>query len=212
MAIPVQAARIGLHGVLPTGETFETGFWLAENTVSSQAAATAEAEAIAALFTTTSVPNLYSMLGTDSSWAGVRTYHYPNGGPNATYAGEADFAVQPGTGTLSDMPLQSCTVVSLRTGVIGRSNRGRMYLPHVNTTLVVNQISSANAIAIADQVADFLSAVNASASVSGTVSVVSPLTTSSRPVTEVIVDTRIDIQRRRAAQQAVSSSASADVV
>ena len=211
MAIPANMARVSITGLLPSGESFDTSFWMQQTDLTTQALTTQAAENIAALWTPTLRAQWYATLGTDSSFQKVKVYAYPTGGPNATFLGEAEFATKPGTGNLSDMPLQSCTVVSLRTGQIGRSRRGRMYFPHVNTTLTTNQISPSNATNLANEIADFFADCNALTVPAGTVSVLSQKLSLAASVSQVVVDTRLDVQRRRAESQPPISTATASV-
>ena len=142
MPIPANMARVSLIGTLPSGETFDTSFWMQQTNLTTQALTTEAATNIAALWTPAARAQWYANLGTDASYDRIKVYAYPTGGPNATFLGTAEIATKPGTGNLSDLPLQTCSVASLRTGQIGRSRRGRMYFPKINGTLVVNQISS----------------------------------------------------------------------
>jgi hypothetical protein len=99
------------------------------------------------------------------------------------------------------MPNQVAIVVTLQTGFSGRRNRGRYYLPCTRlATLNLGQIPSTTVTAVALNAKAFLDAVNSA--VGQPVSVLSQVAGSAKPVTGVRVDSKFDIQRRRANREA----------
>jgi hypothetical protein len=84
-----------------------------------------------------------------------------------------------------------------------------MYLPCTAATVQsTGQVSSAISSGVANDIAAILSAVNQSA---GQVVVLSQVAGSAKPITSVSVDTKLDIQRRRADKVAPTTRSSANV-
>jgi len=119
----------------------------------------------------------------------VEDYIYPT--PEAgTYAGEVEAS-------------QVAAVVSFRTGLAGRSHRGRNYLAGINSGAVTgNVIATADA---AGYVADYVALADAIETVTGFKHVVCSFYTAkfpratalTTPITQYICNTRVDTQRRR---------------
>lgn len=194
--IPSGYSRTVFHGTLENGEIFQWGFWASE-APSDAAAANTQADAARDAFAATtsgSVPR--TLLSTGSAYTGVRVYSYPNGGPDAEYVGESTITGQAGAGTGS-LPNQVCVVATLLTGLAGRRNRGRIFLPCNSSSLANGQLSSSITGGIQAWVASFVGAIN-SAYDPGKVVVLSQVAGSASNVTEISVDSRLDIQRRRA--------------
>lgn len=114
----------------------------------------------------------------------------------------------PISGSLTDAPLpaQDAPILSLRTGNIGRSYRGRMYLPPVAESEVNQNLTLARADDYAEQAAGLFKAINSSIAYDATVVVWSPTLATSTPVTEVKADIYIRTQRRRTSRPASYSS------
>lgn len=208
MPIPTQSARVALIGSRTDGEIFETGFWL-NGVIADNAEANAAAAVIAAAFTTAGVDDAVApLIDNTTHYDEVRVYGYPTGGPSSPAIGSAALAVT-GTGSSSGLPLQTCAVLTLRTGFAGRSFRGRMYLPALGTTLATGHLLNTGQVtACCNAFADLFTLLNTTA---GIVSVVSQTLGVKTPVTEVTVDNRPDIQRRRANQQPSVTVATATV-
>lgn len=203
MPIPANHVNVNLIGTLPGGESFDTGFWMAGGAPTSAANANAYAAAVLALFNTyanvTGGPT--RLIASDASYDRVKIYSYVAGGTQSDYVGEAVAPPYAGQGAGNPMPLQASLVVTLRTAFAGRSRRGRMYLPATALSLTAHQRTQADGDALVGVMADFFDACNADATLAGTVSVVSRTLTDSQPVIRIDVDSRVDVQRRRAAQQ-----------
>lgn len=134
---------------------------------------------------------------------GSRGYWYPSGSKVSTVVGEnLSGAAIPGT-SASSTPTQTSVVASLRTGISGRSARGRSYLPANGLPLdVTNQISNGNvhtlSLAYSHVLADIAFDLASSLASSGVAPVIySAKTGGTHQVTQVSVDSRPDIQRRR---------------
>lgn len=202
MAVPSGYSRNIIRGHLEGGEIFEWGFWIAE-APSNAAAANTQAAAIATAYTSSAATGtppanfLSSTEGIDE----VRVYSYVTGGTTADFVGSAPLVVA--GSSVSTMPNQVAIVVTLETGFSGRRNRGRYYLPCSRlATLTLGQIPSATVTAIALNAKTFLDAVNSAAG--QPVSVLSQVAGSAKPVTAVRVDSKFDIQRRRANREPAS--------
>lgn len=211
MTIPVGVNRIVITGHLSTNEIFATSFWTQGNIPGSQALANVFAANVASLFAVRPLGQVKFMLDSASGYDSVKTYHYPTGGPAATYLGIAAIAGGTGAGTGTSLPLQGAIVASLRTQLAGRSHRGRMYFPCVAETLTNHQLGSARTNTLAPDVAGFFSDVKANGSVGIPVIVSQVGGGSYTPITSVIVDSRLDIQRRRANKQVASFSVTSNV-
>lgn len=219
MAIPAGVQKIVLFGSAPGGEIWETGFWLQGGLPTSDGAAQAQAELIYGVLLSESDPPVIPALAT--SWVnaggairGARCYSYNNGGSQATYAGEYT-APTATTGTApGHLPNQVCAVVTLRTDQSGRSYRGRMYLPAFGAALsttggLFGQFDQTNCQTMVNDLAAAFQDLGASDA--GTPVVVSPTRGVATLITSITMDTRADIQRRRANKQAAAVTVSAAV-
>lgn len=215
MGIPAGANRIVLRGVMPGGEIFETGFWMTGTGVASEATANALAEIIAGTLNSSDASGAMrissvALWKASVSWTEVRVYAY-NGGTAAAWIGS--FILTPArTGTSSGAVLsnQTSMCLSLRTGLAGRRNRGRMYLPVNGLALDLDgQWTVAQVGPIAAAWAQAFTDINASDT--GKIVVVSSVGSTAHQVTSVIIDTRPDVIRRRANQQNVNGRISFSV-
>lgn len=198
MPRPADTSRVLLEGHLNGGEIFQTGFAL-DASATSNANAADIAAAIASLLETHALTQLKGILFTGCGYDTVRVYGYPAGGAApAAYQGEAPITGGAGTGGSGNGILQACLVCSLRTGIPGRRYRGRMYLPACGIVVAGGLTDPTATLAIATAMANFLGAVTGSVPIDANVAVVSAVGSTSTPVAGVIVDDRIDIQRRRA--------------
>jgi hypothetical protein len=200
---------------MPGGEIFETGFWMSETGVHDEGTANALAQIIAG--TLNSVDSSGAMRITSVnlwkasiSWTEVRTYAY-TGGSVAAYIGS--FILSParaGSSSGAVLSNQTSMCVSLRTGLAGRRNRGRMYLPVNGLALDLDgQWTGAQVQPIANAWALAFTDINASDT--GKIIVVSQVAGSFHQVTSCIIDTRPDVVRRRANQQTVNGRTTAAV-
>lgn len=206
MAIPLGYSRNVIRGHLIGGEIFEWGFWSAE-APADDAAANAQATAVATAYTTAigTGTGPHTFLSTGESIDQVRVYSYTTGGPTAQHVGSAPLS-QGGT-TTATCPNQVAVVCTLQTGFSGRRNRGRCYLPCTHTSALVNgQLSSAQTTALAQFMQKFFQNVNSA--VTQPVVVLSQVAGSANNVLTIRVDSRLDIQRRRANRQAPAFSQS----
>jgi poly(3-hydroxybutyrate) depolymerase len=208
MALPAQVARVAINGHLAQGEVFTTGYWIfAGATLNSQAACDALATFIAGDIVANNVGK--TVLSTDSAYTDVKVYAYNTGGSApADFISDKTCALTGSGG--GSLPLQAAIVVSLRTAVNTARGRGRMYIPADGATLAAHQLSTPSPATVGAEWAGHLSRVNANSDTQ-TVSVVSTAGGVVHPVLNVIVDSRIDIQRRRANKQSIVSSSTVAV-
>lgn len=214
MTIPFGYSRNVFNGTLPGGEIFGWSLWCSE-APSGQAATQAQANAVAAAFTsvsgdgTTMPPK--QLINSAAAYTNVTTYSYELPGGKASAVAQASIA-QAGVGTGAQLPNQCAVACTLHTGHAGRSNRGRVYLPLNSLTLGVGaQLSQTQAAQISLFLAKLITQINTAVN-PGKVVVLSQKHGSSWPIIDVKVDTRVDIQRRRANRQAPAASGTSVVV
>lgn len=200
------------EGKIGPSEIWQVGFGLIGGTPTSNAEANALAQLLWTEFTSLSDPPFWPSVRTtlwsaQTSLTGVRVYAYPAGGTTATYVG-ADLDETPIVGNVgTPLPNQVALVATLQTAESGRRRRGRVYLPMTGNALdAQGQVHSADASTIANNLAAAMSDWNA-AEGNGKFSVISTTSGTSAPITSIKVDTRADVQRRRANKQLAESSA-----
>lgn len=192
-------------GHLQDGEVFNWGYWVSHTAPLTQAQQNAIATGVAGLITSTTFATAKSLIPALAGYDTVRTYSYTTGSPQAYGAAVAQLAAFVGTGT-SYHPLQSALVMSLRTPFPGPSNRGRYYLPANAVTLDNRgQIGSGSLASIVAEQKTFLNGVNALTDVDA-IGILSKVGTGDfTPVTALIADSRLDVQRRRANKESVEA-------
>lgn len=143
---------------------------------------------------------LKNMIGSTSNYDRVSAYFYPSVNGNATSAGESTLPAVAGSGTVV-LPFQSSLVVTLQTGIPGRSFRGRMYWPFITSTMTNGRIntSSVTLAQRAEYFAALLEAIGAAAETLPSMAprVVSKTQEAVTLVTSVRVGNVMDTQRRR---------------
>jgi hypothetical protein len=199
MPYPSGTIKTVIGGTLPGGEVFAFGWQNRAVGVSTQTDLNmVNGQTNAALannFLTTSVKALFS---TQVVFTRVTNYLY-TGGSSASLVSVSTPSIA-GTSAVAGMPNQCAVVVTLETGVPGRSNRGRAYLPPVNVGLInagTVQLSSATCTTLANAFASMLTALHDDSSPNGVPAVASALKGAIRDITAVRVDSIIDTQRRR---------------
>lgn len=212
---PAGTQRIILHGSLPGGEEWETGFWMNDTGVTDASLANALANIIAGTITASDESGaIANMAGTVwsayTTFESVRVYGYTGGSNKAAFVGEYVLPTPVNGSGNAQLPNQCAIVLTMRTALAGRQHRGRMYLPiSLMGPSPSAQLTQPQAAAIAETWATFFSDVNRSST--GQIVVVSSVGSAATPLSAVSVDTRIDIQRSRAKQQAIVGKSTVSV-
>jgi len=212
MAIPANVTKFTITWSTADGEIANSSFWVSGFAPSSDTALQAACLQVSNLLEGTSIKAaLRALVESDTVLTGVKGYSYPAGGPVAAHvATQGQAAGYNGTGT-NPHPLQVAVVASLRTGFSGRRRRGRMYFPANGISMSGNRFSSTPVSNLILALGTFFTAVNAASPDLGAVSVVSQANSDALAVSEVLGDTRPDIQRRRADRQPGGVTATAVV-
>lgn len=215
MPVPGGTARIVFSGQLYGGEIWATGFYLSVGTLASPAAAAQLAHDVTTLLkdsgSTAAMSNQASKTwSTQTGWAKTSCYFYGTTGTKATIQGEWLLpAGLNGTGSGSG-PNQSALVVSLRTATPGRSYRGRMFTPFTaGFGGASGQLAATDTNSIATAWAAAFSAMKSSSL--GTPVVVSERLAVATTITAVVVNSRPDIQRRRANRESSDTTSNKPV-
>lgn len=204
MPLLAPSVRVTINGSLGQGEVFSTGYWIVGQTPAGQAQAdTATAAMLSSTAWINSIAGLNGYLTPDGRYTNVRVYWYTQPGAPAAFITTGTTGPTAGTGGRS-LPYQTCAVTSLRTATLTRSGRGRMYIPIPGASLTNNQLTSVDCTAIATYVKQNMgAAVAALLTASPAVVVMSSKSALLQPVTKLIVDSRCDVQRRRAQKETI---------
>lgn len=147
---------------------------------------------------------LKSLVNTTTDWSKCQTYYYPAGSNVATVVGTKVITPDPGTFVTTQIPPQLAMVVTLKTGFSGRRFTGRVYLPGGGGISTNGQIGGGTVSGLATKMAQFLSDCN-DATV-GALSFNACIGTGNTPlITEVVMDSVFDTQRRRRDKQVANS-------
>lgn len=209
VSIPPNSARIVFSGALPGGEVWSSGFWMATVTGDfiNQAGLDSMVMAASAQFGETSSTGVLRTAAADiwnlqTTWTKTTGYLY-TGAATAAYISEHTLGTPLAGSAGHNLPNQCTTVLSLRTGLPGRSNRGRMYVPCTGALLGNDgELSSAVTTELSGHAGSSFTALNELGYAPA--AVVSGTHTTHRAITDVIVDSRVDIQRRRANSQSIT--------
>ena len=211
MPKPAGAVRVAWSGIMPGGEIWESSFWTVGNPPADAAAATTLADLLWDTFASNSpgpwFTTLQSLCSANTLLNRVRTYVYSGGSDRATFVGEHVSATGLSGASSQVTPNQIALVMTLRSSLAGRAHRGRMYLPATKLGLsTTGNVQDGITAPVANAWATGFGVWNAASE--GKVSVVSSIGAgSSVLVTSVAVDTRPDVQRRRANRQVIDSKA-----
>lgn len=201
--------RIVLSGSLGQGEVFSTGFWVTGSGPTSAADAQAKMNTFFSEVVAGPLDRLRALIDANSAYTRMRLYWYNLASPApATYIVDAVGGAAAGTGTGSH-PQQTAIVASLRSQTLGRGGRGRMYLPANAADLGAHELSQTSCTNLANAVAAILDSGAKVGGTAGDAIVNSQSLGQQVRVARVIVDSRPDIQRRRADAQTVLFTATA---
>lgn len=202
-------SRNTFYGHLPSGEIFNWSLWASEAPI-DQAGTQAQATAFAneAKVAGSGVSNVVpqKLLGPDSGLDGCRVYSYQDTSGRATNIADASIGLPGNSSATALLPNQCAVVVTLKTAVAGRRHQGRVYWPINKWGLgSQGQLALVDATGIAGWMAEFITRLNSHIGPAkiGVLSRAKALHTPGslvefQPITSVTVDTKIDVQRRRA--------------
>lgn len=216
MAIPSGLVKITLHGTLVGGEIWETGFWIAGAAGLTAGDMNQLARDVDTAVSKSTAPagGIFTIAGHfwsgATAYTGVKAYAY-SGGAQASAIGAFD-RVAPLTGVgATKAPDQVAIVLTLRTNLAGRSHRGRMYLPCTGPSYEADgQLAKSETDLVTTAWSSTFSALAVPAG--RRVVVLSKVLGSTQDVSAVTMDTRMDIQRRRANRQVATAVSRSTVV
>lgn len=199
----VARAKLVINGALgnPAVERWSTGIHITAggtdlpNTPAAlQTWASTCASALALL---TNAQNPRSMLSSSGSITDVACYYYAGPGPATLSATAPVGAGIAGSGTPT-MPPQCSQVITLRTALAGRRNRGRIYWPRLVGTMTAG-LKITQSQSLADDFAALLRAFENDGSTTGAyqIAVYSAAGETLTPVSSISVGDVVDTQRRR---------------
>lgn len=195
--IPSGYSRNVVKGTLPGSEIFEISFWTDE-APADQGATQTQADNFAGEWSTamanTGSPKGFLPVG--GSFDELTVYSYLDNTGKASHIGQTAIAGGAGT-TAQIMPDQCALVATLQTGFAGRRNRGRMYFPYLAVGLSGGQVPSSNVDNFATWLSNLITALNSHLG-GQHVCVLSQVAGTSHSVSAIKVDSKVDIQRRRA--------------
>lgn len=206
--IPAGVGRIVISGHMRGGDAFSFGWWGEGANFATNAGCKTICEGVHANLLHQPVADVLNpMCSTATGYDMISVYGYPDGGPTSGAMAEESISDYGGSSNISN-PNQLCVVASLLTGQPGRRHRGRMYLPADGQALFGGQMNQASCANIAEAIVGLIAP--GAGSGPGPI-VLSQVAGTHLNVTSVRVDSRIDIQRRRAAQETINFSASANI-
>jgi len=215
VAIPARCIKLTFKGNLQGGEVFAHSLYFQQGTQPTQAELNAwvtnAATTFNSLIGTSTIKSFYP---TTTSYLTVTAYSYAGGPAADLVAGPANLATFVGTGSNS-LPNQCASVISVLTGIPGRSFRGRFYLPGPQTGALATtgQIGSASITPLLNGWASFCLGMETGGlgQPAGVFGVVSATRTQFTAATQLRMDSRVDVQRRRGNKQVVTNSQLASV-
>ena len=205
-------SRSTFYGHLPGGEIFNWSLW-ANEAPADQGATQAQATAFATEFQSlTDTPGaadlpLTKLIGSDAGYDGVRVYSYNSAGGRAQFVADAAIT-RPGSSSASaTLPNQCSVVCTLKTAVAGRRSTGRIYVPVTKYGLASGgQFDSSTPAAIANFISHLITRLNSHIATQH-IGVLSQTAGTFQSANAVKVDSKVDIQRRRANHQGAQVSA-----
>lgn len=195
MPIPANTARYEIRGRGPGSEIWMTSFWLQAS--SPYASATVLQAQLNNLLPDVLVwwNGVRVNIASSYTYTELRAYAYAGGGDTAEFGASALVSTSAGALGASGSPIDTALVVSLHTGFVGKSRRGRMYVPYHNTCSMTTGLITATATDYALITKTLFDSVNTHSA--DRVSVVSRTLGDSAPVLSVSFDQKPDVQRRR---------------
>jgi hypothetical protein len=201
-------------GTLPNGERFSWGYWAKPTATVNQTWLTGfnglATSSLSGNFMTTTVKAFFSTAVTyDTS----TSYYYNGGNDAALVAGGSGTTITAGSSSTVSLPDQLAIVVTQNTGIPGRSNRGRSFLPPV----VVGGLAAGGVLlnsfqsGLCNAYAAMLSAIKDDPTNPAQPVVVSRHLGATQAITAVSIDSRFDVHRSRAMSESGITRVSANV-
>jgi len=205
---PAHAVKQVFSGTTQGGEVFAHSLWFDFGSQPSQADLDNFCATSRLTFNSqVGITAVKSALPNTTAYTNLTLYSYA-GGPNADLVSQNGVALAC-TGTASNaLPDQLCMVMSILTGIPGRSFRGRSYLPAcaAASLATTGQAGSGTCDTFANAWAGYINGMQAGGG--GTPAVTLVVASAARslmtPAILVSVDSRLDTQRRRSAKQVVT--------
>lgn len=196
MSIPAGHTRLVFSGALPGGEIWSTGFFT-DDTASDHVGGAFQASinTLGAALVSRVGSIFTSKIGTGGALERLDGYYYTGGSNKAAQQAQYVFN-QSGTGS-PQLPNQCSVVATLLSGLPGRSQRGRMYLP-----VLVGEFANSPDVQMTQDFTEFIATALANVLNQADAEgfhpvVVSSTKTTAVPVTDIRVDSKVDTQRRR---------------
>lgn len=195
--------KLTISGKIGTAQTWSIGFWSVAPGPTTLAELQTFAAAARGHWHTFWTGAYQAVISDDTSYTTLHASRYPSGTTSADLVAQDLAGAVIGSSSIHHAP-QLALVASLRTGVSGRQNRGRVYLPLTglpNADLSDHQVAASVIDAINTDFTAFLIAMDTETIGPDTwqTSVANPRATHAAvPVIQVVMDSKIDTQRRRA--------------
>lgn len=215
MAIPAHAVKAVFAGNIQGGEVFAHSLWWDFGSQPSQTDLNTLLTNMRLTFNSQiGVTGVKSNLPTTTAYTSLTLYSYAGGAHADLVAGPDTGVSCTGTGSAA-LPNQICMVMSLLTGIPGRSNRGRSYLPGPAIVNLVStgQAGSSGTTSIITAWAAFVNGMEAGGGGSPAIKLVvaSAVRGTLTEVTTLQIDSKLDVQRRRSFKQVVGFKLQASV-
>jgi len=188
--------RVVIKGTGIGAEIWQTGFWTQNVTPpTTQAALQTDCNAIAA-FVDTWWTTVKAQCYSSYALTEVDMYQYVAPSHTASLQAASPRSAVAGTISVQGAPIDTCCVVSLRSAVPGRANRGRMYVPmHTGLTGSTGCWAGTPSTSVGTATKALMTSV---AGYSGYVPIVVSRTHSTwQPLASLVTDNKPDVQRRR---------------
>lgn len=209
--MPVGSFRFAIQGHLGSNEIFEVTFCESGGAGLNLAALQDLTDDVRDQFQLHLLPVIATILDSSSGYDRVVGYQFTEGGTRADSTAVSPITSGAGTGS-NPLAYQLALCSTLRTAHAGRSYRGRMYWPCDSAAVSSpGLLPSAKVDDIADAIGTFFDECNNHDSGTRFVVVASTTLSVATPVTQVTVDNRLDVQRRRAASQGSTHTGTANL-
>lgn len=208
MAALTESVRVVVAGKLTGGEIFNWGLWGGPPApIATQGDLQDIVNELVNTFVDGPLPTLRSLMDATCAYQTISGYYYPTAGStSALFGAQGNIASADGTGTATtaDHALQNSLVASLRSELPGRANRGRAYIPAVScATNGQHQANPPVVTDLANDLADWCGVWQTNGAINLAPIVVSRTHATAYPLARIQVDTRFDVQRRRANRQTI---------